>query len=110
MKINKCLALVACLFFVGCDYIYEKAEVTKVRMVDKYDFIMFTKTPNSEVVIRRFTYYPSYTNIHIYADVKDGEPMWYEGNMAVGMDSWQWLNVHIKPDYDIKLQLEKKDE
>lgn len=104
------LAVAACMIITGCDVAYEKAEVLSLNTVSRYEYVMFVKGTNNEVLPRSFTYYSSSTNVHIYADIKEGENMWYEGNKFVDMDGFEWVNVHIRPDYKIKMRLEKSEE
>lgn len=110
MKTNRiCLFLIACLLLSGCDYVQEKGEILSIHMTSANAFTILVKSTNDEVKPISFTYNPYTTNIHIYADIKDGEPMWYEGNRCVESSSYDWLNVHINGGYNIKLNLEKKD-
>lgn len=108
MKMIQYFVLVACLTIVGCDVVHQKGEILSLNMTSSYEFMALAKTTNSEVIPISFTCYPNSTN-HIYADVGPNEPMWYEGNKYVEFAGFEWINVHIRPDYQVKMKLEKSE-
>lgn len=105
-----CLGCLVVSILVGCARVEDRGEIVSLKMTDNTTFLMMVKYPNTEVKPRSFSYRHGSTNVHIYADVKEGEMMWYEGTLVENLGYYERLNVHIRPDYNIKLTLEKKDE
>jgi hypothetical protein len=99
MKMIKYLPLLCALFLVGCDTVKEKGEVISFTLVDDNKFALITKTSDNELRNYAIIHYGTVNDTsHIYCDVKEGEPMWYEGDRYVDIVGFANINIHVRSD------------